>query len=209
MNLSKILNPAVGVTGVIALALSATIALAEVKEKMKIKVVTGDGISETVTIDDLAVGASEVFITDEGKEVLITRGEEALTLEVDGRVIDVQLPRVHSVHGDGTAHKRVMFISDDGDLHEMDGEHVWVDEDKNVTITSDIDHDVMVHGDGNHEVIIRKKVISSDDMTEEELDALIEEIEIDLDIEGGHGEHEVIVIKKHVKLHEEHSDEDH
>ncbi|MDJ0655974.1 MAG: hypothetical protein QNJ40_17555 [Xanthomonadales bacterium] len=207
MNISKALNPIVGLTGLLALALSAGIALAEVKEKMKIKVVTGDGISETVTIEDLAVGDSEVFITESGKEVYITREEEALSLEVDGRVIDVQLPKVHSVHDMGAAHKRVMFISDEGDIHEVDGENVWVGDDKTIRLDVDVDahHDVMVHGDGEEQIIIRKQILSDGEIIEEEVQALLESI--DVNVEGGDGEQEIIIIKKHVELHED-SDHD-
>ena len=110
MNLFPSLNPVLGVSGLMALALSASMAFAEVRETLKIKVSTDDGISESVTIENLAVGESEVFTTDSGNEVLATRFDDGLELEVNGRVIDVKIPDV-SAHSEAL-HGKHIFLSD-------------------------------------------------------------------------------------------------
>ncbi len=173
MNLNRILNPVIGLTGLAALVLSATLAYAEVKEKMKIKVMTGDGVSETVMIEDLQVGETDVFVTESGKEVLVSRGEEALTLEVEGRQIEVKLPSIHSMNGHGEGHvKHRVFVSKDGDLESLEA-----DEGKQIVIHKE------VHGH----------------LTDEELAELMQEVDIDVEVEGNGGQdHEVIMIKKRI-----------
>ncbi len=189
MSLNRILNPVIGVTGLLALALSATLAFAEVKERMKIKVMSHDGIAETVTIDNLKVGESDVFVTESGKEVLVTRAEEQLTLEIEGRVIDVKMPQIQSLHEHepGQVQRRV-FISDDGGLHSVDGDHVWVDKSGEETV---------IEADGDQKIIIHKEVHGH--LTDEEMAELTDDVMVDVEIEGdGTHDHEVIMIKKHV-----------
>lgn len=173
MNLNRILNPVIGLTGLAALVLSATFAYAEVKEKMKIKVMTDDGVSETVVIEDLAVGETDVFVTESGKEVLVSRGEEALTLEVEGRQIEVKLPSIHSMNGHGEGHvKRRVFVAKDGDAHPLEA-------------------------DESKQIVIRKEVHGH--LTDEELQELMDDIEIDVEVDGdGTQDHEVIMIKKRI-----------
>ncbi|MFK7954880.1 MAG: hypothetical protein AB8B96_02200 [Lysobacterales bacterium] len=186
MNLFPALNPVLGISGLMALALSANMAFAEVRETLKIKVSTDDGISESVTIENLAVGASEVYTTESGNEVLVTRFDDGLELEVDGRVIDVKLPDV-SAHSEARHGKRI-FLSDSESL--LDGSDVWIDNDGGeVRVTSNRAAEVVVIG------------ADGDSLSEEELEALIhehvEEMSIDVDTEHSDG-HEVIIIKKKV-----------
>lgn len=187
MSLNRILNPVIGVTGLLALALSATLAVAEVKERMKIKVMTDDGVAETVAIENLKVGETDVFTTESGKEVLVTRGEEQLTLEIEGRVIDVKMPQIQSLHEHepGQIQRRV-FISDDGGLHSVDGDHVWVDKSGEETV---------IEADSEQRVMIHKEVHGH--LSDEEMAELMEDVMVDIEIEGdGTTDHEVIMIKK-------------
>lgn len=53
-----------------------------------------------VEFDDMEVGETRQFLTDSGKEVLVTRTEEGHKLEVDGREIDLGMPGIlHGHHG--------------------------------------------------------------------------------------------------------------
>jgi hypothetical protein len=78
--------------------LIATAALAGEEPKMKIEVaVSGDGEEhktfewhgDSSEIDDLEVGESKTIIDDDGNEVTMTRTEDGLEIEVDGKHIDI------------------------------------------------------------------------------------------------------------------------
>ncbi|MEM7703983.1 MAG: hypothetical protein AAF358_00430 [Pseudomonadota bacterium] len=198
MNLFTLLNPVIGIAGLLALTLSATIAFAEVRETLKIKVKTDDGISETVTIENLAEGQSEVFTTESGNEVLVTRHPDGLEMEVGGRVIDVKLPNVMA-HSEG-AHGSHVFLSDGEAL--LDGENVWIEHgDKEIKVINSSAHRVVIDTQG-------------DSLSEEEITALIHEhtegMDIQVDVESaldGDGDQEVIIIKKHVVTVEDDNEE--
>ncbi|MEM9531519.1 MAG: hypothetical protein AAGA23_11415 [Pseudomonadota bacterium] len=191
MFLNRNFNNVVGVAGLLALTLSASIALAEVKETMKIKVSTDDGVSETVTIENLAVGESEVFVTESGQEVFVTRLEDMLQLELGDRVIDVRLPDIKA-HGDhGVEH---IFLSDHDSLHEG-ADNVWIAGDDDIRVVTSSSKKVVIKTD--------------EDMTAEELEALIgaHAAEVEVLMEGdGLEEHDVIVIKKQITIDEEELD---
>ena len=219
MDLNKILNPVIGVAGLLSLALSATLALAESNETVKIKVKTDDGIAETVVIENLEVGMTDVFVTESGKEVLVTREDGSLTMEVDGKTIDVKLPNVESLHMEDTdGHqiaKRMMFISEDSELHEISGEGdhffscsddndeceshgktVWIDSD-------DFDGTIDIEGlEGDANVFVKRIEIHGDH--DVEIDELLHELQVDMEISGdGTEDHEVIVIKRVHKVDED------
>lgn len=179
MNLFPTLNPALGITGLLALALSASIALAETRETMKIKVITDDGVRESVTIENLAVGESEVFTTDSGNEVLVSRHDGGLELEVAGRVIEVKLPDV-SAHSE-TLHAKHVFLSEVDSL--TDGSTVVIG-----------DGEVQVHQTSADVMVIDAQGGS---LSEEDLQALLHEHaeHMNIEIEAG-DDHEVIIIKK-------------
>ena len=192
MFLNRNFNNVVGVTGLLALTLSASIALAEVKETMKIKVSTDDGVSETVTIENLAVGESEVFVTESGQEVFVTRLDDMLQLELGDRVIDVRLPdiKAHADHGEG--HK--IFLSDHDSLHEG-ADNVWIAGDDDIRVVTSSSKKVVIKTD--------------EDMSAEELEALIDahSAEVEVLMEGdGLETHDVIVIKKEITIDEEELD---
>ena len=200
MRPSRLINDVVGLAGVLALAMSATLALAEVKEVMKIKIKTDSGIAETVRIENLAVGDTEVFQTESGREVLVTRLEDALKMELDGEVIDVKMPRVHSAHesGDGERHLRFMHKDGhgDGQMHESDGENIWVTKDDEVVIDEGGMRHIVIHregGDADHsgDASCDIELEFDGDMSEDEIASHIEEACV------GTGE-EVHVIKRKV-----------
>ena len=223
MGIRKILDPLFGLAGLAALLISASVTFAEPErhEKVMLKVKTDDGIAETVTIENLEVGESEFVTTESGKEVFVTRDEEGYALEIDGQIIDVRLPHMEGDHtwvhaGDGGQHrKRVMFIDDDANVHEVDGDFVFISEDE--------------ENNGGEKVIVRKHVITGDDahfgdlsdcdievISDDEFneDVLVEclgghggaDVDVDI-ISEGDGMKKVIVIKREVE--EVHSDDDH
>ena len=219
MDLSRILNPVIGVAGLLSLALSATLALAESNETIKIKVKTVDGIAETVVIDNLEVGMTDVFVTESGKEVLITRDEGALTLEIEGKTIDVKMPNVQALHsGDSRLHK-MMFVSEDSGAHKFSGEgdHFFScsgdSEDcgshgKVIVIGSDdLDGEMNIEDIDGANVIVKRIHLSHDGDTDMDMDELLSELEIEVENLGdGAEDHEVIVIKRQVEIHEDTDD---
>ena len=80
----------IGICGLVGLALSAntTFAGPEVHESIKIAVKTDDGIDETVNIENMVVGDSELITTESGREVLVSRTEDGLELDIDGKLIE-------------------------------------------------------------------------------------------------------------------------
>lgn len=173
MSIKKIVEPLIGVAGVLALAVSASVTTAnpEVREKIVLKVKTDSGVAETVNIENLEVGGGDFFTTESGKEIFVSRTEGGFALEIDGQVIDVPVPRhegkriwiekdgdggdhdvvVHKSHGDGSGHKQRMMVIKDGETlhsHDAGDEFVFIGEDGDVT-----------HGEG---VMIRKRVLIDD-----------------------------------------------
>lgn len=204
--MQRLINNAAGLAGVLALALSATLAFAEVKEVMKIKIKTDSGISETVSIENLGVGESDVFFTESGKQVLVSRFEDAMQMEIDGEVIDVQLPKVHgahvNVHDEGHAVRHVVKMKH-GDAHEVEGDGIFVTE----------DDEVLVSEHGFKHVIVRREVagegasegeVECDIEIEVTGDTTEEEVMADLDDACGEGagidgEKRIIKIRKEVE----------
>ena len=125
--------------------LIATAAVAGEEHKMKIEVaISGDGEEHNTfewhgdgsELNDLEVGESKTIIDDDGNEVMMTRTEDGLEIEVDGKNIelmhmggDIDIDVLHEkganvvIHGEHDSedvtiekHKRVKIIkSHDGD----------------------------------------------------------------------------------------------
>lgn len=199
----KSLGPQViGVCGLFALALSAntTFAGPEVHESIKIAVKTDDGIDETVNIENMEVGDSELITTESGREVLVSRTEDGLELDIDGKLIEVALPHADK---DGSGHRMMILSGDD--------EHHFSGDDANFVI---IDEDEESLGENVFVKRIYKSAEGDFDM--EDLHEMID-IEadgvhvIDVDVDAGdfhEGEDKVIIIKKRVEKHSESSDSD-
>ena len=220
MDLNKILNPIIGVAGLLALALSATFALAESNETIKIKVKTDDGIAETVVIENLDIGMTDVFVTESGKEVLVTREEGSLTLEVDGKIIDIKLPNVQSLHlkdvsGHQFAHQ-LMFLSEDG-VHEISGDgenHFFCATEstacgshvKAIFIDSEnFDGNISIEDiDGDHVFVKRIELLDDGDL---DIDQILEELHIDMDIMSEGNENLEVMIIKRIHIHKETEDD--
>ncbi len=84
----------------------------EVEERHKMKLMFGAD-AEAIEIEDMEVGETRQFFTEEGKEVVITRGEQGYELTVDGKEINILSPGDH--HG-------ASFIDIDGiDVEEGEG----------------------------------------------------------------------------------------
>lgn len=91
--------------------LSAGVALAGdddkiiIKEQHKFRLQL-DGDMDVIEVDDLEIGESRQFFTDEGKEIVVTRGEDGVDITVDGEEIDmpkvIRVETLHEeIHGDG------------------------------------------------------------------------------------------------------------
>ena len=91
--------------------------------KMEIKVVTDDGSGESVVVidsddldfrlHDLQVGENRSIVDKDGRSILITRAEDGITLNIDGKI--VELPEIDMLGGH--------FAPDvdfDFDVHVMD-----------------------------------------------------------------------------------------
>jgi len=106
----------------------------EVEKKMEIKVVvSGDGPDEASAVrwvsddvDDLAVGESRTIENESGKTVTITRAEEGLNFDVDGKTVMVPDMGEHGTHmafvGDGTMQEDI-DVQVTGDAHVMRAHH--------------------------------------------------------------------------------------
>ena len=180
----------------------------EVKRHVQIKVAADDDMI-AIDADDLEIGETRQSYTESGKEVLITRVEGGLKLEVDGKEIDLGLS-----HGEG---HHAMFMSGDEDakvvvrslsgeeghgyafIHgEVDGEHHWVQkgeggEDVNIFIErfSPADH------------LLKSGVLDDvDEETREKILATLREMEPHKRIQ------KKIIVDVEEKIHEEHDGED-
>lgn len=98
-----------------------------VHERHHIKLKLDDSM-DVIEIDDLDVGESRQFFTDEGKEIVVTRGEDGVDVTVDGEEIDmpkkIRVETLHEeVHGDGEhGEHKVIIRSGHSDGHN----NVWV-----------------------------------------------------------------------------------
>lgn len=96
-----------GLIAALALVTTATVADdVEIIEKHKAKIViAGDAEAEVFEVEDLEVGESRQFFTDDGREVVILRSEDGFDITIDGESIGGDATQVKVMHlstGDGT-----------------------------------------------------------------------------------------------------------
>ena len=112
----------------------------DVVVKKEIKIIT-DANAGAIQLDvaDLEVGESRQILTDDGKEVVVTRTEEGYELEIDGEEIEIGGPGHNMVfHGQGGEHGghkvivKHLEMDDSTGYHfiSADGEGVEVDLDE-------------------------------------------------------------------------------
>jgi hypothetical protein len=110
----------------------------EVEKKMEIKVVVSDDGSDEATevhwasddsdfdVDDLAVGESHTIESESGRTVTITRAEEGLSFDVDGKTVMVPDMGGHGTHmafvGDDTMQEDI-DVQVTGNAHVMQAHH--------------------------------------------------------------------------------------
>ncbi len=125
MNKTRILT---ALTCILLLAAAASFAH-EVHEKHKIvlKLDAGDGLLE-LDLSGLEVGESKQLLTDDGKEVVVTRQEDGYKIDVDGKELHVA-SFAHDYTFDDA--KAKVFISEGGDVVKLKGagHHVWISDD--------------------------------------------------------------------------------
>jgi hypothetical protein len=127
----------------LATVLFAAVAYAGDKEhhKMEIKIISDDGDGEThlmldsdelgFNLHDMQVGENRSIIDKEGRSILVTRGEDSFSFDVDGKTID--MPAFDGPHGDG------------GNVWISKGDHM---EDIDVRVMHDgMSPDMMVDGE--------------------------------------------------------------
>ena len=160
--------------------------------EMKIAIVELDGDDEIrieldsdelgFNLHDMQVGENRSIVDKEGRSILVTRGEENFTFEVDGKTIDMPAFDGH------------------------DGANVWVSKGD---FTSDVDVDVRVMHDGmapmamgmEGVMIVSEKEI--DEATQQIIRTALESAGHEkVHFAGGHegGPHQVHVIKKVVEV---------
>ena len=192
----------IGICGLVGLALSAntTFAGPEVHESIKIAVKTDDGIDETVNIENMEVGDSELITTESGREVLVSRTEDGLELDIDGKLIEVALPHAGE---EGSGHRMMILSGDDEHHFSGDGANfVIIDEDEESL--------------GENVFVKRIYKSAEGDFDMEDLQGMIDmEADgvhvIDVDVDAGdfhEGEDKVIIIKKRVEKRVDSSDSD-
>lgn len=159
-----------------------------------------DEAMDVIEVDDLEIGESRQFFTDEGKEIVVTRGEDGVDITVDGEEIDmpkkIRVERLHEeVRGDGEqGEHKVIIRSGHSDGHN----NVWVtsgDEGKAIVeIENLVDGHEMhwVSSDGTDIQIRRssaadhlKKSGALDGLDEDERQAILDALE-EFDSESPH-----------------------
>ncbi len=203
-NLKWMLAAVLGSAALVALAPLAVAASSD-NDGTHFRISTSDAGTVEFDLDELAVGESRSFTTDQGKPVTVTRVEAGYELEVDGKKLDVVLDgeaggdmivRTGEDHGDGrvmivkkhlgegSGEPRIIVQTDGG---EGEGDRKIV---RKRIVTSG--------GDGDHEVQV--KVLDGDDLEDIDLEALTG---------GEHGNGHVVIVKKRVHEGEagEHSGE--
>ena len=187
--------------------LIATAAVAGEQHKMKIEVaVSGDGEEhfewhgDGTEIDDLEVGESKTIVNDDGNEITMTRTEDGMEIEVDGKNIELM-----HMGSDSDVDVVVDVLHEKGANVFIHGEHesedVMVDSHKSVKIVKSHDSDGVT-------------IISGDEI-DEETRARLEEVlkgagkdgtvmfidgsEFSGD-EQAQGKHKVHIIKKEVDV---------
>ena len=110
----------------------------EVEKKMEIKVmIAGDGSDDATEmhwssddmdfdVQDLAVGETRTIESESGKTVTITRAEEGLSFNIDGKTVMMPEMGAHGTHmaflGDGAVHEDI-DIDVTSNVHVMRAHH--------------------------------------------------------------------------------------
>lgn len=145
-----------------AILISGQTRAGEEHETHAFKIVIADDGSDADVIkldgDDLEIGESRQFITDGGKEVVITRTEDGLNVTVDGE--DLSLPSFGDIdidfdgaHGDHKAFRSMFIVkSEDGD-EDVDIQKMIVDGhgSHNMVFIGEDGKKVEIKGEGNGE----------------------------------------------------------
>ena len=162
-----------------------------VEKKIQLVVATEDGVEPLeVELGEMIPGESEAFTTPDGKSVLVTREEAGYTIDIDGKIIEVQdVPEMighklllHELHGDdGEASANSFHFITKSDIGEGDGEDhvfiksaddsvVWVEAGEagahargSVMVRVDADTDVTLDGEGGEHRVIRKVIRLGED----------------------------------------------
>ena len=142
----------------------------EKQEVFKFKIMSDEGDMETIEIDDLEVGEIRDLWTESGTHVLVTREEDQLKLEMEGKEIvipmaDEHLMLIHKGEGEHHNMRKIIMVGegDEARVHTGSG-LVWVGEKGTLT---EIDE-----GDG--EVRVFMKRIGNEDCGEGDCDIHME-----------------------------------
>lgn len=163
------------------LILGLGVAIAAAGERVEVRVekngddevsVEINGVSEVIRIDDLADGESRSFDLGD-HSLVVTRAGDALTVTSDGHGFS-------SFGGDGDTVDHLVWIGDDGEEIELDGEHRIV---KKMVVTTHGEDG----GDGTQVYTIHM------DGDEADLDGDIE-VQVD-ELVGSYGPHAVFIAK--------------
>lgn len=194
----KNLRPFV-VLALVAVAVFALSALAgETTEKTHFKIITTDAGKVDFELDELAVGETKSFTSDQGKNVEVTRTDEGYSLDVDGKKMEIKIASGagsafrFETDGEGHDSREVIVMKKGGAADESD-RHVMIvtdgeDEDGKKVIRKRIV--TRVGGEDGEKVEVR--VLGDDDAEVIDLEGL----ELEALGEGADGEPHVIVIKK-------------
>lgn len=185
-----------------------------IHERHHIKLKLDDDM-DLIEIEDLEIGESRQFFTDEGKEVVVTRSDDGVEITVDGEEIDLpKRVRIETLHeeGHGDGDHKVIVRTGHGDGQNA----VWIgsgDEGKSlveIETLGEAGHRMhWTSGDGADIQIHRASAADHlqesgalDELDESQRQAILDALE-DFDSEGIH--RKMIFIEK--DAHEDHDDE--
>ncbi len=233
-SITRFLNQGIGLAGLLALALSAGLATADSasnthhKEVITVSFDTEDGSNETVTVINMAIGDSEVVVTESGREAFITRHDTGLDIELGSETVSLELLGLaelgHGLHvGDVDVNQ---WINDDGQkririlrgldmnmtvdlecegMDECEQPHkiIMIDQQDGTVDVRNLDgHEVIITSSGNHQ-------ISEVELYEllESLDIALDDIDTAVHMNGQYRDIQVIRKKIHVKHESEDNDQ--
>ena len=160
--------------------------------EIKIKLKTDDFEMSETDLSHLEIGDSETLYTEDGKEIFVTRHEQGMTVEVDGKTIEM-LDSLHAGHGDGYQVRKIIRCHEGEECEtEFDGL---------------IEHDELQklhHGDGYAMGYRVEKILecSSEDDCTEDVQVWVDESDGDVVVETD-GDSHVFVVKRHYKHDDE------
>lgn len=223
---TRFVNQGIGLTGLLALALGTGLASADPdtevvrEEVITVSFDTDDGVNDTITVTNMAVGDSQVVTAESGREAYVTRHDGGLDIEIGGETVTLELLNLGDLdHG---------LHAGDVDVREWvdaDGQkRIRILKDTDMNVTVDVDCDDMDDCEQVHKVIMIDKQGGAGDMhdmdghevivtsghhaiSEEELKELLESMDVDLDdVDGEH--QKVHVIRKEIHVTSDSDDGD-